>query len=203
MKGAETLPKTWNPKVQVYVAHSMSLVVSTLTTCLQAEGTPGKANAGLVTSVPKPPLLLGQGWALGARPHRLQSPLGGADHPPPSSAGTVLTAQGPGPRRGPLFFRFCSSPSLGLFPQSGFFSLTTSGSEASACSLSPWIQLYPLLSGSLALSQHTLGRARTHAHTCAHTHTHAHTHTNPIPSAPSQGWKLTETSHTKYLWCCR
>lgn len=28
--------------MQVYVAHSMSLVVSTLTTCLQAEGTPGE-----------------------------------------------------------------------------------------------------------------------------------------------------------------
>lgn len=36
-------PKTWNPKVQVYVAHSMSLVASTLTTCLQAEGTPGES----------------------------------------------------------------------------------------------------------------------------------------------------------------
>ena len=55
MKGAETLPKTWNPSVQVYVAHSMSLVVSTLTTCLQAEGTPRRADAGLVTSGPKPP----------------------------------------------------------------------------------------------------------------------------------------------------
>lgn len=54
-KGAETLPKTWKPNVQVYVAHSMSLVVSTLTTCLQAEGTPGRADAGPVTSGPKPP----------------------------------------------------------------------------------------------------------------------------------------------------
>ena len=59
-KGAETLPKTWNPNVQVYVAHSMSLVVSTLTTCLQAEGTPGRADAGLVTSRPKPPTSLGK-----------------------------------------------------------------------------------------------------------------------------------------------
>lgn len=36
--------------MQVYVAHSMSLVVSTLTTCLQAEGTPGKSSTVPVTS---------------------------------------------------------------------------------------------------------------------------------------------------------
>lgn len=34
------LPKTRNPRVQVKVAHSMSRVVSTLTTCLHTEGIP-------------------------------------------------------------------------------------------------------------------------------------------------------------------
>lgn len=34
------LPKTWKPRVQVYVAHSISLVVSTLTTCLHTDGIP-------------------------------------------------------------------------------------------------------------------------------------------------------------------
>lgn len=42
------LPKTWKPRGQVWVAHSMSLVVSTLTTCLHTDGIPRKRHTNKV-----------------------------------------------------------------------------------------------------------------------------------------------------------
>lgn len=107
----------------------------------------------------------------------------------PSGRGTPSTSQPPGDRAHslspeasegtPLSFL----PSLlisfsGSVPLSGFFSLITSGSETSVCSLSSWTQPRPLLSGFQPFPNTRLGtsvRLCTHMH--KHTHACMHTHT--------------------------
>ena len=130
--------------------------------------------------------------ALGQSPPPPQARLGpqsqASSATEPSGRGTPSASQSPGDRAHSLspeasegtplsFLPFLLVSFSGSVPLSGFFSLITSGSETSVCSLSPWTQLCPLLSGSPDFFQHTLGHRR------APVHTHTHTHT--ILSAPS------------------
>ena len=180
MTGAENLPKTWKPKVHVHVAHSMSRVVSTLTTCLQAEGTPGGAKAGLVTSQPKlppppppPAASLSEAGPSEAAPSTTER-FGRGACPPLTSMGTMPKPQG---SVGNLLLSFLLwvvslSRASFLWPP-----VVPRPLPAHCPPWSPWTRVPPAVRLP-ALSQHVLG------HSWMYTHTHTHTCTLPNPSAP-------------------
>lgn len=153
MKSAGNSPKTWNPKVHVYVAHSMSLVVSTLTTCLHAEGIPekNKHRPGDVSA--KAPCPSGAG--LGPRSHMswAAEPSGEGHAPLPS----------PGPS--------ASSHLWLLSPHPAFLSFDC-----------PLVPRAPSTHCSPGAPEHNsapccpapLPSAHLYTRTCTHTHSHTH-----------------------------
>lgn len=154
--------------MQVCVA-TMSLVVSTLDLLTGKKEPLEGRSASLVTSGAKAPSSPGKAGPPEPGPIGYRALWEG--HRPPPSPLRRAHSLSPKASEGPIFhfFHFCSSPSLGLFPCLASFSLITSGSETSVCSLSPWTQLCPSVRLPSPFSQLRLGDRHAPVHTCTHT----------------------------------